>query len=82
MISSIFRFSREDLNEKFSDYDNSDKIVEAAFKLAYGNTNWKWSHPVQNQGALNVWSSGTDGDVTLLCWLHEDGNITVQAVTW
>ena len=79
---TTFRFTREDLSKEFSEYDNTDKIVEAAFKLAYGNTNWKWEKPVQVSGILDIWASGTNGDVTLLCWVHDDGNITTQAVAW
>lgn len=82
MTSKIFHFSKEELDNKVAQPQQQQKqTVEAAFELAFGN-NWGQGVPVKVPGAYNVWASGTTGDVTLLCWIHQDGSTTCKAVIW
>ena len=80
MTTKHFYFSKEELAKADS---FQKEAVKAAFQLAYGTaTKWKIEEPVKVPGAYDVWSAGTNGDVTLLAWYHSDGSVTTKAVAW
>lgn len=65
-------------HDSFSD---EAKAVAAA-KLAYPQWANSMCPPVRVNGSYRVFAIGIVGDVTILVWLHADGDATVKHQCW
>ena len=55
------------------------KVLVAAHKLM---PNCKVKSIVHVPGAYNIYAVGTDADVTVLVWIHDDGHLSCDVVCW
>ena len=58
-------------------------VILRSVRKAYPQWGDGLSTPVKVPGSYNIYAVGTDGDVTLLVWVHNDGkDFTIKAECW
>lgn len=75
MSSNIVRIESKKLNGTI----NEDR-ARKAIKIAYPNS--YIYDLVEVPGRYQVYAGGTDGDVTIMCWIKNDGDCVCKWVCW
>lgn len=60
-----------------------EKIYEVLRAVAEDkDTPWQASSIVRVPGRYEVYALGTEHDVTMLVWIHDDGSTSIKKVCW